>query len=357
GLPGNRARQHRVHRVPQGIQNRPIMFRNRRIQLPDVRRRNLHKLRERAILINPDNPQILADVRFAQPALVAMPAIDVHLRADKIPRLHRRDFFSNPLHHAAKFMPQRYRRFDASLRPPVPSINVQVRPANRRRAHAHQHIRGTNRRHRRILKRKPARRLHLAQSLHRGWHGKRLLEGAIAMLAHRRHPGTSPANVRLLVGAQHRCAPAWQGVSGFQCLPLAGFCRHYTSTICVPCAEANRSRPCCSTYTCVYRLRTANAVSPTRPRISVRPFTIAVEPNLLTRVSLGSMLSNFACPEATAASNPGLVISPPRITSTKINSSISRWSSTSTFPAINAPKNSCSATNGFNSFFIDRKSV
>jgi len=59
------------------------MLGNRCIQLPDIRRRNLHKLRERPVLINPDNAQVLANVGFAHSALVAMPTIDVHFRADK----------------------------------------------------------------------------------------------------------------------------------------------------------------------------------------------------------------------------------------------------------------------------------
>ena len=167
------------------------MLRNRRVQLPDIRRRNFDELRERAILINTDNPQILADVRFAQPALVTVPATDVHLRADKISRPHRGNFVANPLHHAAKLVPQSHRRLDAPLRPSIPPINVQVRPANRSRTHTHQHIRRSNRRHRRIFKGKAPRRLHLAQSFHRGWHQKAAPRSSIAMLAH------APISVRL----------------------------------------------------------------------------------------------------------------------------------------------------------------
>src|SRR6267378_585153 len=111
-------------------------------------------------------------MRFAQPALMAMSAVDVHLRADKVSRLHRRHFVAGPLYNTAKFVSQCHWRLDSPLRPPVPSINVQIRPANRSRAHPHQHLARSNRRHRRIFKRKPARSLHLAQSFHRGWHGK-----------------------------------------------------------------------------------------------------------------------------------------------------------------------------------------
>ena len=81
------------------------MFGNCRIQLPDIRRRNLHELREGPVLIDPDNAQVLADVRFAEPALVAMSAIDVHLRAHKIARLDRADLVAHALDRAAKLMP------------------------------------------------------------------------------------------------------------------------------------------------------------------------------------------------------------------------------------------------------------
>jgi len=59
------AGQHGVHRVSQRIENRAVMFGNCRVQLPDIRRRNFHELRERAVLVDADNPQILANVRFA----------------------------------------------------------------------------------------------------------------------------------------------------------------------------------------------------------------------------------------------------------------------------------------------------
>src|SRR6202030_4805116 len=115
-----------MDRVPQRIEYRAVVFRDRRVQLPDVRRRNFHELRESAVLIDSNNSQILANVRSSEAALVTMPAIDVHLRADKIPRLHRGDFFSDSFDHAAKLVTQRYRGLDAPLRTAVPSINVQI---------------------------------------------------------------------------------------------------------------------------------------------------------------------------------------------------------------------------------------
>ena len=94
-----------MHRISQRIKNCRIPLRNRCIQLDNIRSRNFHKFRERAILIDSDNFHIGTNVRFAYPALVAMPAIHMHFRADKIPGLHDVHFAANTFHHSAKFMP------------------------------------------------------------------------------------------------------------------------------------------------------------------------------------------------------------------------------------------------------------
>src|SRR5579859_1276419 len=124
-------------------------------------------------------------MRFAQPALSAMPAIHVHLRADEVPGLHRRNLFAHALHHAAKLMPQRQGRFDPSLRPAVPSVNVQIRSADRRRFHPHQNVRRANRRYWRGLHRQSPPRPHLPQRFHRRRHLLRSsLNSQSPMLAH-----------------------------------------------------------------------------------------------------------------------------------------------------------------------------
>src|SRR2546430_8472578 len=85
------------------------MLWNRRIQPPYIRRRNLHKFRERPILINPDDAQVLANVRLSQPALMAVPAIHVHFRADEISRHDRAHLVAYALDRAAKFVRFRQR--------------------------------------------------------------------------------------------------------------------------------------------------------------------------------------------------------------------------------------------------------
>src|SRR6266576_2516528 len=95
-----------------------------------------------------------------------MPAVDVHLRTDKITRLDRRDFVSHAFDVSTKLMSERQRRLDAPLRPTVPSVNMQVRPANGSGLHADQHVGRTNRRHRDRVHLQAPRGLHLPQRFH-----------------------------------------------------------------------------------------------------------------------------------------------------------------------------------------------
>src|SRR5580700_8833322 len=180
-----------MHSISQGVENGPVVFRNRRIQLPDIRSRYFHKLGKRPILIDPDNPQILANVRFALPALVAMTTIDVHLRAHEVSGDYRRDLFPHALHDAAKLMPQGQRRLDPSLRPPVPSGDMQIRSADGSRFHAHQHVSRANRGHRGAFHGQPTPRPHFPQRFHRRCHPLRpSLKTQSSMLAqpYRQHP-------------------------------------------------------------------------------------------------------------------------------------------------------------------------
>src|SRR5262249_23134025 len=61
-------------------------------------------------------------------------------------------------------------RLDASLRPAVPAVDVQVGPANRSRLHAYQHIGKANRRDRDCVHLQPSRRPHLPPRFHRRCH-------------------------------------------------------------------------------------------------------------------------------------------------------------------------------------------
>src|SRR5579859_43070 len=123
-------------------------------------------------------------MRFAQPALAAMPAIHVHLRADEVPGLYCHHFSAYALHYTAKFMSQSHRRLNPSLRPAIPSVNMQIRSADRRRLNPHQNVHCANRRHRRRLKRQSAPRAHLPQRLHSRHLLRSSLNTQSPMLAH-----------------------------------------------------------------------------------------------------------------------------------------------------------------------------
>src|SRR6185312_5376238 len=122
GSTGDCTGQHGVDGVPERIENGTVMFGDTGIQFDDVGRRNFHKLRECAILIDPDDPQVLANVRLAHTALMAMPTVDVHFRADEVAHAHGGYFISDAVNHATKLVPQGDRWLDAPLRPAVPSI-------------------------------------------------------------------------------------------------------------------------------------------------------------------------------------------------------------------------------------------
>src|ERR1700756_2462610 len=106
-----------MHRVAQGIEYCAVAFGNRRVQLDNIGRGNLNELRERSVLVDSNDFYIRANVRFAHAALMAMPAIDVHLRADEVSGFYGVHFGADSLYHPAKFVSQRYRWLDSSLRP------------------------------------------------------------------------------------------------------------------------------------------------------------------------------------------------------------------------------------------------
>src|ERR1700686_1566021 len=105
----------------------------------------------------------------------------MHLRAYLVARFYSRHFFADTFDNAAKFMAQRYWRFNASLRPTIPSIDMQVRTANRSRRYAYQDVSGANRGDWRRFKRQSGPRSHFAQGIHL----PRLSDGHLSRL-----PGT-----------------------------------------------------------------------------------------------------------------------------------------------------------------------
>src|SRR5215471_21034264 len=113
-----------------------------------------------------------------------MPAVHMHFRADEIAGLERFDFAADGFDDAAEFMPERYRRLDARLRPAVPSVNVQVRAADGRGFHAHQDVARPGGRYGGRFERESARRGGFSQGLHELWHVEFSLITQPAMLTH-----------------------------------------------------------------------------------------------------------------------------------------------------------------------------
>src|SRR5207245_11434185 len=112
--------------------------------------------------------------------------------ANATPHHYPAHLVSPALELAAKSVPQRHRRLDASLRPAVPSINVQVRSANRSRLHSHQHVGRPNQRHGDRIHLQASRGPHFPQCLHRPRHLPHSSPNAqTPMLAHPLRAGLS----------------------------------------------------------------------------------------------------------------------------------------------------------------------
>src|SRR6266702_2830370 len=116
--------------IAERIKDGSVLLRNGRIQLPNIRLRNYHVLRERSVRIHTDNLYVLADVGFAGAALQTLAAGHVHRRGNEVPLLYAGDFISASNHFAAELVPRNQRRMDASLRPAVPFIDMQISAAD-----------------------------------------------------------------------------------------------------------------------------------------------------------------------------------------------------------------------------------
>ncbi len=136
----NFSRQHAMDGVAQRIQDRGVLLRNRRIELPDIRFRNHHVFGEGPVGIHADDFYVLADVRFASAALQTLAAGDVHLGGNEIAFLDAGNFVAERRHFAAEFMAGNQRRMNPVLRPAVPLVNVQIGAADGRNFDFDQYI-------------------------------------------------------------------------------------------------------------------------------------------------------------------------------------------------------------------------
>ncbi len=111
----------------------------RRVQ-PQVFRRHDDVVGPAAVAIHADNLRVLAKVRPAGAAGCAGVADDVALCRNIVPDLDLIHHLSNLDHMPAKFVPHDHRRLDAALRPRIPLVDVQVRPADGRGCNLDQHF-------------------------------------------------------------------------------------------------------------------------------------------------------------------------------------------------------------------------
>ena len=130
-----------MHRVAEGIEDGGIIFGNRGVHFPDI-------LLKGMVTNSAKQPSISIPMIFKRwhrwgwphQARPAVPAIQVHFRADEIAWLHRGDFLAYFFHVAAELVSECDRRANARCRPGIPFVDVQVGSANGRGAHTHQHI-------------------------------------------------------------------------------------------------------------------------------------------------------------------------------------------------------------------------
>ncbi len=130
GFGGDLARQHRVNRIAQRIENRRVFLWNGGVEFPDIRFRNDHVLGEGAVGIHADNSHVLADVSFAGAALQALAARYVHFSGYEVAFLDAGDFVTERRNFTAEFVTWNQRRMNAVLRPTVPVIDMQVGAAD-----------------------------------------------------------------------------------------------------------------------------------------------------------------------------------------------------------------------------------
>ena len=113
---------------------------DRRIDFPNIRFRDGDVFGESAIGIHAQNFHVLADVRFARAALVALAAGNVHFRADEVALAHAGDFIAHGRHFPAELVAGNERRVNAPLRPGIPIVDMQIRAAHRRDLHLNQNV-------------------------------------------------------------------------------------------------------------------------------------------------------------------------------------------------------------------------
>ena len=135
---------------------------------PRVLGRDHDVLRERAVRVDAEDPQVPADVRASRPAGRADAARDVGLGRDEGPRLHVVDLGTDRLDVPGDLVTERHRHAGhPTLGPLVPVVDVQVGPADRRGVHPDEHLALAGIGDRDVLELGAGARCGLAQGAHR----------------------------------------------------------------------------------------------------------------------------------------------------------------------------------------------
>src|SRR4051812_8685191 len=134
--------------------------------MPDIRHRHGNEFRKSARTIHADSLRVLAQMPAPSQTIPASPAYHVPLRAHHVAGMKIHHVRSNPDDFAHKLMAHNHWNRDRFLRPSVPFIDMQVRPANSRPIHSNQDIIDSNLRNCNFLQRQPCFRLTLHQRFH-----------------------------------------------------------------------------------------------------------------------------------------------------------------------------------------------
>ncbi len=114
------------------------------IELPDVGFGNDNIVGKSAIAIDADDLDVLADVTLAGAALQALAAGDMHLRRDEVALFYAGNLAANGGDMTAELVAGNQRRRNASLRPGIPVVDVQIGTADGGDLHLHKDIGGTD---------------------------------------------------------------------------------------------------------------------------------------------------------------------------------------------------------------------
>ena len=134
-----------MHGVAEGIENGGVFIWNRRIEPPHVVLRNRNVFGKRAVAIDPDDFDSLADVSVAGPAEEAREIGDVSLRRNSLADANRAYRIADRRDRSHELVSDDDWRLDAVLRPRIPCIDMVVGSAKAGLLDGNQHVGRANR--------------------------------------------------------------------------------------------------------------------------------------------------------------------------------------------------------------------